>query len=415
MISVLNRLPQLSGNRWLLVLSAALFIGACSPKVRRVTPPPPAVPIAVNPPAPKTAPAPPAKTSSIAMLLPFNLDKLNGAEHYSHSGLIEADMSLDYYQGFKLALDSLTSMGYNYRLQLFDTMDKYSQAHNLANNAAVRNSDLIVGPVFPDALQAFTSMTPSVRKPIVSPLSPASPATFRNQNLITVSTPLEYHAWAAARYINDRLKPQKIYILSSGYSEEKNYIVPFKKAIDSLSNKQIHIISLTVVRGQLAPIIPQLSLTGKNIFLMPSTNQAFLMVTLHALDTLGKKYPVILFGHPNWAKYTFLKYETLQRLKTRITASDRINYKAPGVVSFARVYFKTYHVEPTSYAVKGFDEGMYFGLLLGKNTDMLAKLDQNPFSGMHNDFQFIKKPGLGWVNTHVDILEYINFELRKIE
>ncbi len=63
----------------------------------------------------------------------------------------------------------------------------------------------------------------------------------------------------------------------------------------------------------------------------------------------------------------------------------------------------------------GFDEGMYFGGLLGENPDELKKLDKNEFSGLLNKYNFEKKPGLGWINTHVNILEYNNFELKKVE
>jgi hypothetical protein len=63
----------------------------------------------------------------------------------------------------------------------------------------------------------------------------------------------------------------------------------------------------------------------------------------------------------------------------------------------------------------GFDEGMYFGALLGENPDDLKKLDKKDFTGLLNKYRFIKKPGLGWINTHVNVLQYTNFELKKIE
>jgi hypothetical protein len=414
MISVRNRLLPLSGNKGLLVVLAALTISACSPKVRKVVVPPAAPPV-VQPPPPKAAVVLVNRTSTIAMLLPFDLDKLNPGNHYTHSGLTEADMSLDYYQGFKLALDSLTAQGYTYRLQLFDTKDQSAQTRNLASNQAVRTSDMIVGPVFPDDIKAFTSANAGAHQLIISPLSPASPASFRNTNLVTVATPLEYHAKAAAKYIVSHLKPTKVFILSSGYSDENSYILPFKKAIDSMGGKQIKAIVLKIVRGQLAPLEPQLQEDGPNVFIMPSVNQAFLTVTLHSLDTLSRKYPVILFGHPNWSKFAFLKFETLQRLKTRITSSERVSYKSPEVVNFTRSYFNSYHVEPSIYAIKGFDEGLYFGGLVGKGAGNLKALDQADFKGMHNAFHFIKKTDQGWVNTHVDILQYSNFELKKVE
>jgi hypothetical protein len=411
MTSVRNRLPQLSGNRWLLGLFAVLVIGACSPKTRQVPhpvnkpaeAPAPPKPIVVIPPAPKV--------SVISLLLPLGLNHIGPGQIYDDVSLRKARIAADYYRGFKLALDSLTFYGYNYKLQLFDSRDDIAQAHSLAYNPKVRASDLIVGPIFPEDIKAFTAVLTSARKPIVSPLSPESPSTFKNQNLITVNPPLEYHAWCTARYIADNIKPQKVFILKSGFSEDNDYIAPFQKAIDSLSGRHIKVITLTVVRGKLSPLLAQLVKNKQNIFVMPSTNQTFLTVTLHSLDTLNTHYPVTLFGHPSWAHFVFLKSKILQHLKTHITSADNVDYKSAETINFIRGYHNTWHTEPSAYALKGFDEGLYFGRLLAEN----SLKNMADFKGLHNDFHFQKIAGMGWVNTHVSLLMYNNFELKKVE
>lgn len=351
------------------------------------------------------------------MLLPFTLDDLNSGAQYTPATLSRANLSLDYYQGFKLALDSLAERGYNYKLQVFDTKDAPATASNLAYTPAIRTSDLVVGPVFPDDLQAFTNILAGTGKmiPTVSPLSPAAPATVKDQFLVTVATPLEYHAWSAAEYINEHYKPKKVFILKSGFNEDNKYILPFRKGIDSLSKHKTKIIAPTIVRGRLEGLMPQLSATEENIFVIPSTNQQFLMVTLHSLDSLAKRYPVTLFGHPSWTKFSYLKPDILQRLKTHITTTDRVDYKSPQVIAFIRSYRKAYRSEPTHYALMGYDEGMYFGAVLGENPEDLKKLDKKDFTGLLNKYRFIKKPGLGWINTHVNVLQYNNFELKKVE
>lgn len=427
MISVRNRLPQLNGNRRLVLFRNSnvqfrifffivLLIYGCSPKVVQV-------PHTVNKPTetkqPQVAkPVQPAKVtepkvSTIALLLPFGLDHIGPGQSYDDISLKKASIAADYYRGFKLALDSLTFYGYNYKLQLFDSKDDAATAHGLAYNPKVRQSDLIVGPIFPDDIKALTDVLTSARKPIVSPLSPEPASTFHNQNLVTVNPPLEYHAWCAARYINDKVKPQKIFILRSGYSEENDYIIPFTKAIDSLSKKHIKIVTITVVHGKLNAILPQLITEKQNVFVVPSTDQAFLTVTLHSLDLLTARYPVMLFGHPSWAHFNFFRAALLQHLKTHITSADDVDYKSAETITFIRNYRNTWHTEPSAYAVKAFDEGLYFGQLLGAGH--MKEMGSTDFTGLHNNFHFEKKPGLGWINTHVTLLVYDNFELKKVE
>jgi hypothetical protein len=396
-----------------------LLLAACSPKTRPVAttvkkPTDNTEKKPGNIPEKPSEKVPEQKMANIAMILPFGLSHLNPAQKYSPVQLSQANMAVEYYQGFKLALDSLTAYGNNYKLQIFDSRDEAMQAHDLALNAFVRSSDLIVGPVFPDGIKAFSGALSYSKGLILSPLSPANPATINSKNLITAIPPLEYHAWGAAEYINRTVKPKKIFILRSGFNQENDYAVNFKKAIDSLSKKKVKVTNVYVVRGKLSSLLPQLSKIEKNVFVIPATDQAFLGVTLRSLDTLNKHYPVMVFGHPSWEKFSFLKPQLLQRLNTHITSTEKINYKAGATITFLRNYRRAYHVEPTEYAIKGFDEGLYFGRQLFADKG-LSVLDQTDFTGLHNSFHFVKKPGLGWINTHVNILMYTNFELKQVE
>ena len=414
MTSARNRLQQLSGNKCLLLAFLALTASACSPRVSPVISSTPKVEhTELKKSTEEGHVKAPSPAKSIALLLPLELDNLNSGGQYNSTTLSHADLALDFYQGFKMALDTLVTRGYNYKLQLFDTKDQPSEAQQLAYNPAIRSSNLVIGPVFPDDLHAFTDILSGPPKLIVSPLSPASPAHINNNNLVTVATPLEYHARAAARFIDDRYKTKKVFILKSGFSEENGYITPFKNELDSLTKNRTKIVATVVQHGQLDGLIPQLSNNEENVFIVPSTNQAFLEVTLRSLDSLSKKYKVTLFGHPSWSKFAYLKPELLQDMKTHLTSTDKADRKSARVKQFIRDYIQLYHTEPNYYAMMGYDEGLFFGNLL--NTGDTEELDRAEFKGLLNRYQFIKKTGQGWINTHVNMLHYENLELKRLE
>jgi hypothetical protein len=432
MTLVLNRLLPLSGNKWLLLVTISVLLAACSPKLRPVVTVPKPVDTIVKKPVDVKVIAPqPPPTAVISLLLPFYLDELDLSKGASKSGLTKADLALQYYQGFKLALDSLSANpNNNFKLQVFDTRDATAQAHNLALNTKVRTSGIVIGPIYPEEVKSFTQATVNMHKILVSPLSPASPADYKNPDLVTVIPPLEYHCRLVAGYIANKLKAKKVFVLKSGYSDDNKYSVPFDKIIDSMTKKRIKIVEVTILRGDLSALLPQLSTTEQNIFVIPATDQQFVQVTLQALDKLTKQhYPVTLFGHPNWEDATYLKADLLQRLNTYITSGDRVNYHSPKVTKFLRAYRKAYRTEPGEYAIKAFDEGMYFGQLAISQAyaRQAANNKQNPlvpakavlsyqdFEGLHNTFHFTEVPGLGFVNTHVKLYQYANFELKPVE
>jgi ABC-type branched-subunit amino acid transport system substrate-binding protein len=422
MTSAPNRLQPSSGNRRYLFVIIALLAAACSPKIRTVTVQPPPVHkepekkiVEVTPTVPKKVvkKAEP-KVSTVSLLLPFGLDHLRtGSAGYTSVTIKEADIAVDYYRGFKLALDSLSSEGYNFKVRVFDSRGETAQAHSLAANPQIKASNLVVGPVFPDDIKAFSDAYSNPHQLVVSPLSAAPPEAIKNANLVSLIPPLEYHAWAAAQYINDVLKAKKVFILKSGFSDENEYLTPFKNAIDSLSNKRIKVIITTAVHGQLKALTSQLSTSGQNVFVIASTNQRFLAVTLRGLDSLGNNYPITLFGHPSWVGLSYLPADVLQRLDTHVTIADHVDYKAANTLAFMQQYRQAYKAEATPYAIKGFDEGLYLGKLLA--TDSLSSLGSEDFDGIHNIFHLQKKNGVGLINTHVNIFKYANFELLKVE
>jgi ABC-type branched-subunit amino acid transport system substrate-binding protein len=417
MTSVQNRLQPLSGNKWLIFTVAGLLLAACSPKLRPVAVvPKPSVDTVTKRKPTEVKPLPPAVIPStvISLLLPFHLDQLDLSKGTTRANIANANVAMEYYQGFKLALDSLTFTGANFKLQVFDTKEAVTETRNLALNTKVRTSALIVGPVYPDEIKSFTAAAPNLKKILVSPLSPALPSGYNAPNLVTVIPPLEYHTWRVANYVQGTIKAKKVFILRSGYSQDNKYIVPFKKALDSLSKKHIKVVELTVVHGDLTAILPQLSTTEQNIFIVPATDIQFLQVTLNALDVLVKRhYPVILFGHPNWEGIIDLKPELLQRLNTYITSTGQVNYHSAQVIKFLKDYRKAYHAEPGEYAIKGYDEGLYFGQLAALPNNANTNLPD--FEAMHNNFHFVKIPGMGYVNTHVGLYKYFNFELKPVE
>ncbi|RYE03657.1 MAG: amino acid ABC transporter substrate-binding protein, partial [Sphingobacteriaceae bacterium] len=231
----------MSGSKAILFLSVLFLVAACSPKIRPVAPvsaktdeqsnrekaeaekaAEAAKPVTETPKVVKAN-----RTPSIALLLPFDLDHVDLSKNTSSKNLLKTNIAVDFYEGFKLALDSLSGSGQNYKLTVFDTKDEVSQAQKLSQTAAIRNSDLIVGPVFPAGVQAFSADINTLHKPLVSPLSAASPANYNNPNLITVTPPLEFHAWRVAKYIQENIRPKTVYILRSGFTEENKYILPF--------------------------------------------------------------------------------------------------------------------------------------------------------------------------------------------
>lgn len=393
-------------------------MGACSPKIIAPAKPPTLPPVVEKPSELKKDSIPksiePAnKQMIISLVLPFGLETIE-ISTAKLSQISKANLALDYYLGFKMALDSVANLyGGDFKLQVFDSSDDVKKVNPLILEQDIKNSNLIVGPVFPNSIKTFSALSKSLKIPLVSPLAPSNPNTFNNPYLLTINNTLNQHAYAAALYIKETLKPKKVLLFRSGQVDEFKYAIPFKKGMDSLAN-EISFSEIGIKAIGYTNIAQYLSATGLNVIVLPATNASFLETMLKELVKLSLTFKIAVIGHPNWEKTDFLNIETLQKLNTYITSSCKIDYRNFEVNIFVKNFRKNYNQEPSEYSFKGFDTGFYLASLMIKNSkNYFLNLDKSTYNGLHNQFKFIKSKQFGYFNSSIMILKYQNFELIK--
>ncbi|MEJ7778361.1 MAG: ABC transporter substrate-binding protein [Daejeonella sp.] len=413
MILVPNHLRLLSGNKCIIV-SILFLLSACSPKITPVKTGGNQAPVKQE----TVKPSPPPKKEldhSIVLLLPFELNTIN-LETAGPKEIGKADLAIDFYQGFKLALDSVSANGHNYRLQVFDTQDQEARVVNLARAVSVRENDLIIGPVFPDAVSAFSEFAEkNPNKLIVSPLAASLPSQFNNPGLVTVNNTIDQHGWKIADYINRNYKPDQvnIVIINTKKTDDEKFAAPVTKYLNELSKSRFQITE----RPNAIGLQTYIKSGKRNLVVLCSSDRLFLLPTIDRLyKSSNEGYQVELFGHPNWIKAKFLDPEKMQALNTKISASYFVNYKAENVKHFIARYRDEHGFEPSEFSFKGFDMGYYFGRLLEKHGKNYAShLDDDTYKGLHNNFRFSEDPVGGYINTELMILAYRSFELQPVK
>ena len=414
MILAPSRLQRLSGSRCLIILCFLTVLSACS---KRIVPAKPAD-IEVPPVSQKPDKVGPVKKNidhSIALLLPFNLNTIN-LETASAKEISKADLAVDFYQGFKLALDSLSSEGQNYRLQVLDTQNQEARVVNLARAASVMENEIIVGPIFPEAISSFLEFfekDPS--KLIVSPLAASMPAQFKNSNLVTINNNVDQHGWKVADYIHRNYKPEmvNIVLVNTRKTDDEKFAAPLRKYITELSNGKFKIIE----RANAIGLQTYLSTSKTNLVILTSSDRMLLIPIIDKLHQLiAVNYRVELFGHPNWVKTTFLEGTKMQALKTKVSSSYFVDYKSTEVKHFVARYRDEFGFEPSEFSFKGFDIGYFIASLLRKyGKDYASHITDEKYNGLHNDFRFTKDPLSGYINTALMMLDYRALELQPIK
>lgn len=421
MISVLNHLRLSSGNKILGFLGLMWFLSACSPKT---TPPQQNPTPVIQPPVdqgktkaenPKVEKKKEIKEMTLSMILPFDLDDVNYHTATSQD-LKKSEIAIDFYQGFKMGLDSIAHQhdDTNFKLQVFDSKDDPTQLGALAAKGALKASDLVIGPVFPSGIKTFSVYSKNLQLPMVSPLAASDPDLFQNPYLISINNALEQHTYKAAEFIKNRLKPKKVILIRSGQTDEYKYAIPFKKGMDSLA-KGIPLTEIGIKAVGNAGVYKYLSPVGLNVIVLPSTDRPFLMSILPTLQDLSSTYQIAIIGHPNWAKASFLDYGILEKLDAYTTSSYQVDYSSTRVADFVKKYRTSFSLEPSEFSFKGFDIGYYFGKLMSeKGKNFMSLLDQETLDGIENDFKFKRDPKNGYYNTSLMMMKFETWKLKKV-
>lgn len=410
MISAQNHQLRLSGNKYYLVLLVSILFAYCSPRVVKTAERP-------SEPTKKTEEAiqkPVAKFSdaTISLIVPFRVNGLN-LKTATKAEVEKSAMAINFYQGFKLGLDSAAASGLNFKLKVFDAGDNTAKLETLIQNGSLDNSNLIVGPVYPDGLKHIRNFILSKNISLVNPLAATNPKELNNPNMITIVNNIDLHAEKIGEYVvkhNDPVKTVVVLINPKGNDDEL-MAMPIRRFFENPK--------YSFFFQEFASVFTMDTRMIKNkkyVIILSSSEKKFVTATIDKLIKMKNAgLSVDLFGHPDWTKQSY-STDKLQALNTIVSSSYKVDFARKDVSSFIRKYRFNYHFEPGEYSYKGFDIGFYFASLMathGKN--YIQFLNKDKYKGLHNSFSFVYDPKMGYLNTSLMLLKYQNFALKVVE
>lgn len=411
MILVQNHLQRLSGNRFWCLIFICFCLAACSPKTRtnkstkKET---------GNKEDKKDAASEKKFTeANISLLIPLNLNSAR-IKAGNKAELEKSAMAIDFYQGFKMGIDSAAAAGMNFKVKVLDTRDNNVQITSLLKSGQLAGTNLIIGPVFPDGVKFITNYSIANNIPVVSPLAATHPDEFNNPNLISIVNNIDLHADKVGDYIRREYDPGKTIVVLINPKKAGDEVLggPLRDYFQKGRGSRYIFQEYASVFAMETKMVP-----GKQYaVVISSADRAFVVGSIDKLakmKTAGSN--IELFGHPNWSKQNY-NIEKLQLLRTKITTSYFVDYKSRDVINFIRKYRQLNKFEPAEYSFKGFDIGFFFGKLFAEHgAGYLKHLTQEHYDGLENSFRFIKDDKLGYINTSLFLLEYKNFALNPIE
>lgn len=350
---------------------------------------------------------------TLSFLLPLKLDELDTLNIPGHSERFTGNtMGLDFWQGAKMALDTLSAMGVPISANVIDVERKGFMMSSSSVLDRLSQSDLVIGPVFPEGFKSAALFSSTYKIPVVSPLSPSSLKIYQNPYFIGMYPTIEHHARADAAYMKKNFANEKIIVVQTGDVSETKLVTPFVAELQKLG-KTAAVVKVPKSGADFSLLDKAFVPFKKRVMLMTSTNPTFITAFYNHLkeDTLAE---TAVFTHPNFDKTENLNIDLIQKMNTYTSSAYDIDYTDPRVVAFVHKYREQYASEPSETAIRAYGLVWYFGQVWKEeNTEFFNKLEEHPMQLMFGKVRLERIENSGYHNAGVDILKYQDYDLME--
>ncbi|MFD2099260.1 LysM peptidoglycan-binding domain-containing protein [Flagellimonas iocasae] len=356
----------------------------------------------------------------VVFMLPFRLDRVDVNNKEKTEGQIKArrdmTLSLGFYSGAMVALDSIKKLGISVNVKSYDTELSQTKVKEILMRENLQGVNAIIGPVVPAALNEVAVQAASKNIPVIAPIS--SESEFSHSNVF-FSVPRE-----------EVLRSKMLSYLEKVYTNENVIIIAdstHRAAHDSILSK--------FPAAQIAKIIDNKSLHLDQFLIQLSEDKENWVF----LETDQPNMVASVTSILNSANTASLLSEKETQVKVRMFTTSynsafeddavsnthlsnlRFTYPSSsrevGSDSFTKAYQKKYNgLKPDRYATRGFDVTFDVLLKLAHKNNLFETskiIGLTEYTG--NSFDYFNNWTSGYFNRACYIMEYDNLEIKEVK
>jgi LysM repeat protein len=360
---------------------------------------------------------------NIGLILPFKLvesESINIDElaRLKASFPQTQSLALDFYFGFKKAVDSLVSKDFEVNIHLFDIDERDSaKVEAICKSGEFKLLDAVFGPLNAGVFKLVSGHTKNLGIPIISPVIQQNKILFNNP-LVSKVNPSQYTLIEGlADYCIDSLLASSNSIIVSATKKDQSYVNAFKSRYNSylLTHGKSVKDSITEVKGISG--VKNAYVSGKkNVIILLTNNQVFLQDFITQLYAFSDKKDIALVGFNNVSAIDNLDQDYLNALQFHFATSNYVDFHDSTIRQLTYQYQEVYTADPSDYFFQGFDIAMYYlSNLKNQGPDFFLNLEKYPKDGVSTRFKFVRPDNeTGFENRAVYIFKYSNYKLRKL-
>jgi len=330
---------------------------------------------------------------------------------------------LELYEGVLIASDTLSSLGLNINLHVYDIESDTIEVTRLITSGALKEMDLIIGPVYSHNLSLVASYAKQYEIPVISPVPLANNDPLKNNPyLFKVNPSLDVAQDAIAKRVINFWDNNFVFIHSDSthtnpeidsFKNKIFKVLTTKIPFEEIKFKEFIFYSRSNQEGDsINRLEHALSDQVRNFVIIASEDPPMMSECIANLKTLSKKFDIEIMGYPAVRGLDNEDWEDYFDLGIELYTPFWIDYNMQDVKNFNASFRKKFLTEPneSSFAWEGYDLTYYF---LSGLANYGKKFISNP--DIHNpdllqtSFRFRRiEEGSGFENQKLYLIKYTN-------
>lgn len=341
------------------------------------------------------------ENKKLAMLLPFNITKLDQDTINSTKSRLKKDkflnMTLDFYAGALIAIDSAKTLGVNVDIAIYDSNEtkSTSDVSGLIQNKNLKSMDAVIGPFYQNNVEKTASLLTDV--PVISPLSKDYDKKFPN---LIQSTPTGEDVKLAMFDFMREKGGNMIAVVDPKKVSSKQYI--------SENHKDVLFATVTDVGSlDVASLKAFLVKDKMNYVILETERTNLILSTTTALLASLKEFQInlVILGENSALDFEEIQMNRLTKLKMHYPSMVRVS-DSDTAANFESAFRKKNKVLPNQFATRGFDVTFDVLMRLSQEKTLLETFNNVATEQVESKFNYVQNPDGGYMNKGVYVLYY---------
>lgn len=310
---------------------------------------------------------------SVSLMLPFMVGTLEATPGRKRNQVV-----LDFYEGMKMAIDTLAKQGVNISLRAYDTERSTEKIKKILGTEELKNTDLIIGPFFPEENKVVQDFSQANGINIIHPFSNNTEITAGNPYGFLFQPSAETLGRKAAAFLKARRNKSMVFygtgkkdsVMAANFIQQAGElglkILGAEKVNNKDTKKITEILATPTEFDEFKyPIQFTLKRDSLHSVFVASDDPLIYTKVVGAVQTRGDS--TLLVGSENWLDDNAIDFEKYQAMGIVLAAPNFMAYQTSGYKAFEKKFLRAHGRSASNLARMGYEFMLFTGNQLKKN------------------------------------------------